>query len=85
LVDAGTDCLQCFDAVGWWQEGHVACKKRWWGECMGILGNTVQLMPLPPIVFAPAKSRMVLPFLVTAHLGSAGRRVIKWVCVMLEQ
>jgi len=20
-------CLQCFDAVGWWQEGHPACKK----------------------------------------------------------
>ena len=21
-------CLQCFDAVGWWQEGHPACKKQ---------------------------------------------------------
>jgi len=24
---AGLSCLQCFDAVGWWQEGHPACKK----------------------------------------------------------
>jgi len=23
---------QCFDAVGWVQEGHPACKKtEWWG------------------------------------------------------
>jgi len=21
------DCIQCFDAVGGWQEGHPACKK----------------------------------------------------------
>jgi len=23
-------CLQCFDIVGWVQEGHPACKKEWW-------------------------------------------------------
>jgi len=32
LTTTGNYCLQCFDTVGWRQEGHVACKKYggWW-------------------------------------------------------
>jgi len=26
LLDTQCYCLQCFDAVGWGQEGHPACK-----------------------------------------------------------
>ena len=42
--------LSCFDAVGWRQEGHLACKKtEWWGTGVVIcLEHMVQLMPLPP-------------------------------------
>jgi len=48
--------LQCFDAVGWWQEGHLACKKlsggglAWlsvWSEvqaCIYIYYEIVQKM-----------------------------------------
>jgi len=47
-------CLQCFDDVGWRQEGHPACKKtEWWGTgvviCLerGADLHMAQLMPLP--------------------------------------
>jgi len=51
------------------QEGHPACKKtEWWGAgvviCLerGADLHMAQLMPLPLTVFAPVKSRLVLPF-----------------------
>ena len=47
--------------------------------------HMVQLMSLPPTSLAPAKSRMVLPFLVPAHLGSPGQRAVKWVCVCVVE
>ena len=50
-------CLQCFDAVGWRQEGHPACKKlEWWSAgvviCLeqGADLHMSQLMPLPLVV-----------------------------------
>jgi len=70
-------CLQCFDAVGWQQEGHPACKKlsvavlAWlsvWGE--------VQICICPSwcychsLSLASVKSRLVL---VQAHPGNPGQ------------
>jgi len=92
---AAVYCLQCFDAgfqhwtllVGW-QEGHPACKKtEWWGAgvviCLerGADLHMVQLMPLPLTVSCFSKIQIGFTFLVLAHLGSPGQRVVKRVCV----
>jgi len=51
-----------------WQEGHLACKKQWWGAgiviCLGQGAdlNITQLIPLPLTVSCSRKSRFVLPF-----------------------
>jgi len=70
------------------QEGHPACKKtEWWGAGVVIcleLGadlHMAQLMPLPLTVSCFSKIRIGFSFLVLAHLGSPGKRVIKRVCV----
>ena len=83
-----TGLLQCFDAVGWWQEGHPACKKtEWWGAgtviCLeqGADLHTAQMMPLPLIVSCFSKIQTGLTFLVPAHLGSPGKRAVKRVSV----
>jgi len=54
--------LQCFDTVGWAQEGHPACKKtKWWGAgvviCLeqGADLHMVQLIPLPCTVSCSSK------------------------------
>jgi len=81
-------CLQCFDAVGWWQEGHPACKKtEWWGagmamclECNADL-HMAQLMPLPLTVSCFSEIQIGFTFLVPAHPGSPGQRAVKWVSV----
>jgi len=72
------------------QEGHPACKKtEWWGAgvviCLerGAHLHTAQLMPLPLIVSCFSKIQIGFTFLVPAHLGSPGRRAVKWVCVFL--
>jgi len=61
-------CLQCSDAVGWRQEGYLACKKTdcWDAGVVISLGrgadlHMVQLMPLPLTVSCCSKSRLVLP------------------------
>ena len=71
------------------QEGHPACKKtEWWGAGMvicldrGADLHTAQLMPLLLTVSFFSKIRIGFTFLVPAHLGSPGQRVVKWVCVM---
>jgi len=71
-----------------WQEGHPACKKL---ErcCAGVVIclergaelHMAQLMPLPLTVSCFSKIQIGFSFLVPAHLGSAGKRAIKWVCV----
>jgi len=55
-------CLQCFDAVGWGQEGHPACKiAEWWVagmvSCLGQATDLhmAQLMPLPLTVSCCSK------------------------------
>jgi len=40
-----------------------------------------QLMPLPLTLSCFSKIQIGLTFLVPAHLGSPGKRAIKWVCV----
>jgi len=41
----------------------------------------VQLIPLPLTVSCSSKIQIGFTFLVPAHPGSPGQRVIKWVCV----
>jgi len=73
-------CLQCFDAVVGWQEGHPACKKtEWWGAGMVIcleLGadlHMAQLMPLSLTVSCFSKIQIGFTFLVLAYPGSPGK------------
>jgi len=39
------------------------------------------LMPLPLTVSCSSKIQIGFTFLVAAHLGSPGKRAVKWVCV----
>ena len=59
----------------WWGAGVVICLKR--GEDL----HMAQRMPLPFTVSCFTKIRTGFTFLVTAHLGSPGKRAVKWVCV----
>jgi len=43
--------------------------------------HTAQLMSLPLTVSCSSKIQIVFTFLVPAHLGSPGKRAVKWVCV----
>ena len=69
------------------QEGHPTCKKQWWGTGMVICLerdadlHMAQLMPLPLTLSCFSKIQIGFTFLVTAHLGSPGKRAVKRVCV----
>ena len=43
--------------------------------------HMAQLMPLPLTVSCFSKIKFGFAFLVPAHLGSPGKRAVKWVCV----
>ena len=43
--------------------------------------HMAQLMPLPLTVSCFGKIQIGFAFLVPAHLGSPGKRAVKWVCV----
>ena len=45
--------------------------------------HMAQLMPLPLTVSCFSKIKFGFAFLVPAHLGSPGKRAIKWVCVCM--
>ena len=89
LTTHGYDyCLQCFDAVGWAAEGHLACKKtEWWDAgvviCLvrGADLHMAQLMLLPLTISCFSKIQISFTFLVLAHQGSPGQRAVKRVCV----
>jgi len=55
------------------QEGHPACKKKWWGTGMviclerGADVHMAQLMPLPLTVSCFSKIQIGFTFLVPAH------------------
>jgi len=59
----------------WWGTGVVICLER------GADLHVAQLMPLPLTVSCFSKIQIGLTFLVPAHLGSPGKRAVKWVCV----
>jgi len=69
------------------QEGHPACKNRvvgCWCGCLSGAGadlHMAQLMPLPLTVSCFSRIQIGFTFLVPAHLGSPGKRAVKWVCV----
>ena len=46
--------------------------------------HMAQLMPLPVTVSCFSKIQIGFTFLVAAHLGSPGKRVVKWVCVCVS-
>jgi len=63
---------------------HPACKKtEWWGAGVVIcLEHGADLhMALPLIVSCFSKIQIGFTFLAPAHLGSPGKRTVKWVCV----
>ena len=43
--------------------------------------HMAQLMPLPLAVSCFSEIQIGFTFLVLAHLGSPGKRAVKWVCV----
>jgi len=66
------------------QEGHPACKKTEWSgagmvvcQQLGADLHMAQLMPLPLTVSCFRKIQIGFTFLVPAHLGSPGQRVVK--------
>jgi len=73
------------------QEGHPACKKlEWWDAsvviCLeqGADLHLAQLMPLPLTVSSFSKIQIGSTFVVPAHLGSPGKRAVKWMCVCVS-
>jgi len=67
---------------------HPACKKtEWRGAGMviylqrGADLHMAQLMPLPLTVSCFSKIQIGFTFLVPAHMGSPGQRVVKRTCV----
>jgi len=75
-----------------WQEGHLACKKQWWGAGMviclerGADFRMAQLMPLPLTVSCFSKIQTVFTFLVPANPGCPGKWAVKrvFVCVCIK-
>jgi len=67
------------------QEGHPSCKNWvvgcWRGYLTGARCKLAQRMPLPLTVSCFSEIQIGLSFLVPAHLGSPGKRAVKWVCV----
>ena len=68
--------------------GRASCKKleRWGAREVICLEqdadlHMAQLMPLPPTVSCFSKIQIGFTFLVPAHLGSPGKKAVKWVCV----
>jgi len=65
-----------------WQEGHLAFKKQSGGVLeLGADLHIAKLMPLPLTLSCFSKIQIGFTFLIPAHLGSLGKRVIKLVCV----
>jgi len=72
-----------------WQDEHPACKKltggvrHWYLSRRGADLHMAQLMPWPPTASCFSKTQIGFTFLVQAHPGSPGQRVIKWVLLLL--
>jgi len=65
-----------------WQEGHLACKKLWWGDVLddGADLHIAQLMPLPPTLSCFSKIQIGIMFLVSANWGSPGKWLLNGCC-----
>jgi len=67
------------------QEGHPACKKQsggvlaWLSVWSKVQTCIAQLMSLPLTVSCFSKIQIGFTFLVLIHLGSPGKRAVKWV------
>jgi len=59
----------------WWGAGMVMCTEQ------GADMHMAQLMPLPLTVSCFSKIQIGFTFLVPDHLGSPGKRAVKWMCV----
>ena len=88
--DAGCNCLQCFDAVGW-AAGRAPVKNFEWCSTGMVIClerdadlHMAQLMPLPLTVSCFSKIKIGFTFLVPAHPGSPGKRAVKRVCVCVR-
>ena len=72
------------------RKGIRPVKNEWWGAGVVVCLqqdadlHMAQLMPLPLIVSCSTKIQIGFTFLVSAHLGSPGKRAIKWVCVCVS-
>jgi len=79
--------MQCLMLLVGQQERHPACKKLSAGVviCLeqGADLHVAQLMSLPLPVSCFSKIQIGFTFLVPAHLGSPGKRAVKWVRVCL--
>ena len=67
--------IQPVKKLEWWGTGVVICLER-----DGDM-HMAQLMPLPLTVFCFSKIQIGFTFLILAHPGSFGERVVKQVCV----
>jgi len=81
-------CLQCFDGVYLGGRKGIRPVKNWVVRCWrGYLSGArcrfayAQLMPLPLTVSCFSKIQIGFTFLVPAHLGSPGKKAVKWLCV----
>ena len=79
--------LQCFDAVGWGQEGHLTCKKQSGGVLAWLsVWSDVQTCIWPSwchchsLSLAPVKSRLVLPFLYRLTQVVLEKRLLNGCC-----
>jgi len=66
------------EKTGQWGAGMVICLER------GADLHMAQLMPLPLTVFCFSKIHIDFTFLVPAHRGNPGQRVVKQVCVCVK-
>ena len=89
-TDIWFTCLQCFDPVGW-AAGRASglCEKvvGCWCGCLeqGADFHMAQLTSLPLTVSCFSKIQTGFTFLVPAHLGSPGKRVVKRVCCFTQK
>jgi len=78
-----TSPLQWFDAVGW-AAGRASLSDgvlAWLSVELGADLHMFQLMPLPLTVSCFSKIQIGFTFLVSAHLGSPGKRAVRRVCM----
>jgi len=67
-----------------WQEGHLACKKQWWGAGVVVYLKQACIWPTwchPLTVSCFSKSQIGFTFLLPAHMCSPGKTGV-CVCIL---